>query len=328
MARGLIRAALLFFTLVTVVLAVLAWGRAQFERPGPLERETTVILARGIGLAGIAATLAEEGVIESPLVFTVGVRLIGADRRLQAGEYAFPAAVSAREVVDVLMNGRIVVRRVTVPEGLTSMQVVALLEATDGLTGSVDRVPEEGSLLPETYHFSFGDRRAELIARMQEAMPATLTELWADRAPDLPFTRPKDAQILASIVEKETALEEEHRRIAGVFINRLRRNMRLQSDPTVVYGITGGAGPLDRPLTREDLERKTPYNTYLISGLPPGPIANPGRAAIAAVLNPAETDELYFVADGKGGHAFARTLEEHNRNVARWHRLRGEGGDQ
>lgn len=328
MARGLTRAALLLLTLVAVMLALLAWGRAKFERPGPLERETTAILAPGMGLADIAATLAEKGMIESPLLFVLGVRLLGAERRLKAGEYAFPAGVSAREVADLLVSGRTVVRRITVPEGMTSMQVVAQLEATEGLTGSIERVPEEGSLLPETYHFSFGDRRQDLLAWMQDEMPATLMELWAERAPNLPFTGPREALILASIVEKETALENERRRIAAVFINRLKRGMRLEADPTVVYGIAAGSGALDRSLTHEDLERETPYNTYLISGLPPGPIANPGRAAIAAVLNPAETDELYFVADGKGGHVFAVTLEEHNRNVARWRALRGEGADQ
>ncbi len=314
--------------LAVVGSAALLWGRFAFERAGPLSDETTVVLPRGVGLDGIAQRLAQAGVIENPWLFTQGVRLSLAARKLRAGEYAFPAAVSARGVMDMLLSGQTVQRRLTVPEGMTTRHVIDLVTGTEGLVGELDRMPEEGALLPETYYFSYGDSRADVVVRMGVAMRTALDELWEARAEDLPFATPREALILASIVEKETALAVERPRIAGVFINRLRRRMRLQSDPTVLYAITGGRGASDRSLTRADLEIASPYNTYRVSGLPPTPIANPGRAAIAAVLRPLATDELYFVADGTGGHVFARTLKEHNRNVARWQRRkrRGEEG--
>jgi UPF0755 protein len=236
--------------------------------------------------------------------------------------------VSPREVVAILQSGETIVRRLTVPEGLTSARVLELVDGAEGLQGHVGRMPEEGRLLPETYHFSYGDDRADLVARMEEAMEIALARLWLERSDDLPFATPEDALTLASIVERETAVERERRRVAAVFINRLRRGMRLQSDPTVVYALTEGEGVLGRRLVRDDLRIDHPYNTYVNTGLPPGPIANPGRASIAAVLNPAETRELYFVADGSGGHAFATTLDEHNRNVARWRRLRRQQADE
>jgi UPF0755 protein len=227
-----------------------------------------------------------------------------------------------RGAVEILRKGDTVVRRVTIPEGLSSHQVVALLLQTPGLRGEVAEAPAEGTLLPETYHFSYGDERAVLLARMAEAMNTTLAKLWPKRDQGLPFASPDEARSLAAMVEKETSLAEERPRVAGVFINRLRRGMRLQSDPTVVYGLTGGARPLGRALSREDLDRPTPYNTYRIGGLPPGPIANPGRAAIWAVLHPMVSNELYFVADGTGGHAFAATFAQHRRNVRRWRRAK------
>ncbi|MDP6352529.1 MAG: endolytic transglycosylase MltG, partial [Alphaproteobacteria bacterium] len=247
----------------------------------------------------------------------IGARAEGA---LQAGEYRLEAAVSPRAVMEQLVAGRTVVHRLTVPEGLTSAEIVALVETDDALSGIVAARPPEGSLLPETYHFARGDDRSALLARMAAEMTRALGELWSARSADLPLDTVGDALILASIIEKETGLAIERPRIAGVFVNRLRKGMRLQSDPTVVYGLTGGDGPLDRALTRADLAQAHAYNTYIIKGLPTGPIANPGRASIAAALNPEETEDLYFVADGSGGHAFARTLAEHNRNVARWRR--------
>jgi UPF0755 protein len=223
-------------------------------------------------------------------------------------------------VLSLLREGRTVVRHLTIPEGLTTVEILALLDDAPGLSG--DRSPPaEGTLLPETYNYSWGDSRAGMMARMQKAMAETLAKLWASRAAGLPLATPEAAVTLASLVEKETALAAERPRVAGVFVNRLRLGMRLQSDPTVVYALTAGKGPLGRELTRADLEVPSPYNTYRIDGLPPGPIANPGRAAIAAALQPLASRELYFVADGSGGHAFASTLEEHNRNVTRWRKL-------
>ena len=319
--RLALRLLYVLLALGVILGGVLGWGYAQFVRPGPLEARTTVIVPRGAGVEGIANELARRGVIADPLVFRLGVRASGGDKGLRAGEYAFAPRISAFEVMGLLQSGKTVVRRLTVAEGLTAAQVIATLTATDGLVGEVAAVPDEGNLLPETYHFSFGEGREALLARMSGAMGEVLADLWEERAPDLPLRTPREALILASVVEKETARAEERPRIAGVFINRLRKGMRLQSDPAVVYGLTMGKRPLGRPLNRADLKKPSPYNTYQIAGLPPSPICNPGRAAIAAVLDPAPTDELYFVADGSGGHVFARTLAEHNRNVARWRKI-------
>ena len=321
MARLALRIVYVLLVLGVLLGGVLGWGYAQFVRPGPLKAPAVVIVPPGTGVEGIATELVRGGVLFDALVFRLGVRLTRANTALRAGEYAFPAGISAREVVALLESGKTVVRRVTVAEGLTSAQIVARLDTTDGLNGTIKEIPGEGTLLPETYHFSFGDRRKAMISRMTDAMDATLEDLWERRAADLPFESPMAALILASIVEKETGRPDERARIAGVFVNRLRKRMRLQSDPTVAYGLISNGRPLGRRLTRADLKTPTPYNTYVIEGLPPAPICNPGRAAITAVLGPAATDELYFVADGTGGHAFARTLKEHNRNVARWRKI-------
>ncbi|MFC7608407.1 endolytic transglycosylase MltG [Teichococcus aestuarii] len=243
---------------------------------------------------------------------------------LRAGEYLFPAQGSLREVVSVLRNARPVQRRLTLPEGLTARQMATLLEQAEGLTGEMP-VIDEGELLPETYAYSWGDTRAAVARRAGAAMREALERLWKDRAEGLPLASPREALVLASIVERETGMPEERGQVAGVFINRLKRNMPLQSDPTVAYAAADG-GVLDRPLSRADLERDHPFNTYRIRGLPPGPIASPGLESLRAVLNPQETDALYFVADGNGGHAFARTLEEHNRNVARWRAIERQRG--
>lgn len=322
MGRLVIRFGLVFMAAAAAIVAGFLWGTARFVQPGPLVAPTTVIVPRGVGLEEIAALLNREGVIENPLLFTIGVRLFGGERTLMAGEYAVPAAVSPREVMRLLQSGETVVRRLTVVEGLTAAEVLSRIAETEGLVGPLPDTPGEGRMLPETYHFSYGHERAAMVSRMVRAMDETLGELWAGRAPDLPFATQEEALTLASLIEKETGRDDERARIAAVFVNRLKKGMRLQSDPTVVYALTGGAGALDRPLTRADLEVDHPYNTYVVDGLPPGPIANPGRASIAAALNPAETDELYFVADGNGGHLFAETLEDHNRNAAYWRQTR------
>lgn len=298
------------------------WGHRQFTAPGPSTSETRLVVARGLGTSSIADELAAAGVVADPLVFKVGVKIFAEGRPLRAGEYVFPAGASARDVMEMLIAGKTVVRRLTVAEGLTSREIVAAIAAAEGLEGSLpEDVPSEGMLLPETYHYSWGDERADILRRMQESMRAALDELWPRRAEGLPFRTPEEAVILASVVEKETGVESERARVAAVFVNRLRRGMPLQSDPTVIYALTKGEAPLGRPLLKADLAVDDPYNTYRYPGLPPGPIANPGKAAIAATLQPAETEELYFVADGSGGHAFAKTLEEHNRNVAKWRKL-------
>lgn len=300
---------------------VLLWADDAFTRPGPSAEDSVIILPRGAGLDEIARRLGQARIIDSPWLFRIGVRLSGAARDLQAGEFLFTAGLSAEGVMNHLLRGRPVARRLTVPEGMTSRRVVELIDAAAGLEGFIVGLPDEGALLPETYHYALGDYRAEMVQRMTAAMTETLAALWSARQDGLPFKTPFDALILASMVERETALADERRHVAGVFINRLRRGMRLQSDPTVIYGLTGGETALERPLRRADLKHDSPYNTYRIRGLPPGPIANPGRSSIAAVLDPLATEDLYFVADGAGGHVFARTLAEHNRNVAKWRKL-------
>ena len=317
------------FRLAGVLLALLAAAAAgfafrawqDFHAPGPLAETRRVVVPKGAGLAPLAALLAGRGVLRGPLAFRLFVTVDGAGNRLKAGEYDFPAGASAASVRDLLLAGRTVVRRLTVPEGLTTAAVLDLLRKAEGLVGEPPD-PGEGRLLPETYHYSYGDSRAGLAARMQRAMDKELARLFRGRPADSPLRSETELLTLASIVEKETGVSGERARVAGVFVNRLKRGMRLQTDPTVIYALTGGREALGRPLTRADLRVDHPYNTYRIPGLPPGPIANPGRAALAAAAQPAETDALYFVADGAGGHRFARTLREHNRNAARYRRLK------
>lgn len=312
-----------------IVIGLLAAGAAlyaiqSFSAPGPLAEPTRVTLERGDSLEAASRRLEEAGVIRSAAIFRVGARYRGVAQSVKFGEYEIPAGASMEEVLDIVVSGRSVQYRVTVAEGLTSWEVVELLKATDILTGDIDEVPPEGSLAPDTYFVARGARRQEVLARMRAAQEKALQEAWAARDPDLPLNSPEEALTLASIVEKETGVAAERRLVAGVFVNRLRRGMRLQSDPTIIYGITKGQGALGRGLRRSEIDRPTPYNTYVIDRLPPGPIANPGRSAIEAVMNPEETEALYFVADGTGGHVFANTLREHQRNVAAWRKIERE----
>ena len=318
------RAALFLLILVLFVSASGAtlyyWGYRTFHSPGNSEQAIRMVVPRGASLNRIAELLHEVSAIDMPRVFVLAARILDESRAIKAGEYEFAAGASQRAILTTLTLGRTVQRRITVPEGLSVAEVLALLNNTTALNGTAS-LPPEGSLLPETYRFELGDDRTALIRRMTEAMNHTVGSLWSKRAKGLPLENPEQAIILASIVEKETGIPEERARVAAVFLNRMRKGMRLQSDPTVVYGITRGHRPLGRAISRKNLSTNTPYNTYRIPGLPPGPICNPGRDAIAAVLNPIQTDELYFVADGTGGHAFSKTLAEHHRNVARWRRL-------
>lgn len=317
MPAGLRSFLLLGVGLVLVAALVLILGWTRYTLPGPLTEARTVIVLRGSGVDDIARQLWRAGVLAEPYSFQFGVRFDESAGRLRPGEYAFPAAISPREVAAMMAAGRTVVRRLTLPEGLTTAQMLALVRTAEGLEGDIGDAPGEGELLPETFFYSWGDSRRQMVARARRAMGDLVAELWARRAPDLPLRTPAEAVILASIVEKETAIAEERPQVAAVFLNRLRRGMRLQADPTVIYGLTAGAGPLDRPLSRIDLETAHRWNTYVIAGLPPTPIANPGRASLQATLQPAASEDLYFVADGSGRHLFARTLAEHNRNVAR-----------
>ncbi len=312
----------LIIVLVLSGVGAWTWVYSMFSQPGPLATETTVIIPKGSGIGRIAGLLSERGVISNALLFRVGAAARGATTSLRAGEFLIPAYVSSNDVLEILRSGKTIVRRLTVAEGLTTREVLNRVFRTEGLTGQITSRPDEGRLLPETYHFSYGDSREGLVKRMRVAMNKTLGELWTNRKANVPYRTPSEALVMASIVERETGLVAERAKVAGVFVNRLNRGMRLQSDPTVIYGLMGDSGSLGRRLTRKDLAYDHPYNTYIHGGLPPGPIANPGRAALQAALNPAETDALYFVANGTGGHAFARTLKEHNRNVAAWRKIR------
>jgi UPF0755 protein len=320
MPRALRRIGLVL-ALLAAAAGLAAWqGWRAYTAPGPLAEERAVAIPRG-GAEGIAGALSRAGVIGDTRAFALAAWATRAEGPLRAAEFAFPPGASLQEVLRILREGRPVQRRLTIPEGLSARQIATLLERTEGLTGDIPPIAE-GALLPETYAYQRGDARAALVRRAEAAMAQALAEAWAGRAEGLPLASPREALVLASIVERETGLAEERARIAAVFVNRLRRGMPLQSDPTVIYAAAEGAA-FDRPITRADLERDHPFNTYRNRGLPPAPIAAPGREALRAVTRPAQTEELFFVATGEGGHAFARTLEEHNRNVARW-RARGQ----
>lgn len=308
-----------------VLGGALAYVFAQYKAPGPLEGDAVVVIEAGTGFKAIAAQLEAAGVIADARMFMLPALFEKTHRDAKAGEYAFAARISPRAVMEKLVKGDVVVHQITIPEGLTTQQVLALIAAEERLTGDVPEGIAEGALLPETYQFLRGDTREKIVNTMQESLKKVLAEAWETRAEGLPLATPEEALVLASIVERETGVASERAEVAGVYVNRLRLGMLLQADPTVAYGVMVEKGvldkPLDRPLLRGDLKRDTPYNTYIRAGLPPTPIACVGAAAIRATLNPQLTDALYFVATGNGGHRFARTLEEHNRNVAEYRKV-------
>jgi peptidoglycan lytic transglycosylase G len=316
-----------FFLLACLSVGVFYWVKVQFDQPGPLATSTVIVIPRGEGVSAIAERLERDGVIADRRIFMTSIlyfMYLKGQGSLKAGEYEFRKYATMRQVLDTLVEGKSIEHKVTLAEGLTSYQIVQKLMAQPELHGQITEIPAEGSLLPDTYRFGRNDTRQDIIERMRAAQAKFLTKVWETRDEDIVVTTPEEAVILASIVEKETGRADERPLIASVFQNRLRRNMRLQSDPTIIYGLVGGKGVLDHPIQQDELDRDTGYNTYKINGLPPTPIANPGRAAIEAVLRPAKTKDLYFVADGSGGHVFAPTLVEHNRNVTKWRKVERE----
>lgn len=317
------------FALVAVG-AGLYLGKQKFEQAGPLKQDATVIVSSGAGLSGITDRLTDKGVIADDwaddLIFNLGVRFYKNEKKLKAGEYAFAPGVSMRQVMTDLVEGNAVNHAVTIPEGWTTAQIVERVKAHPVLVGDVEEVPAEGELLPETYSFTRGTTRQQIIDQMKAAQTKALKEIWERRVADLPIKTPEELVTLASVVEKETAKADERSRVAGVFVNRLNKSMRLQSDPTILYGLFGGeAWTTDRSaITQSQLKAENKYNTYQIDGLPPGPIGNPGRAAMEAVANPSRTKDLFFVADGTGGHVFAETYEQHQANVRKWRQIERE----
>jgi UPF0755 protein len=321
------------FTLLILALLVgggaIVVGKSRFEAPGPLAEDKVVTIPPRSGMMEIADLLQREGVIdEHRLVFAGGVLAMNARSGLKAGEYLFQKHASVRDVVETIVDGKVVQHQITIPEGLTSEQIVARLLESDLLSGNIKEVPREGSLLPDSYYFHRGFSREQMIARMRQAQDRLMREVWERRNPDLPVRTPEQLLILASIIEKETGKPEERTRVAAVFANRLKQKMKLQSDPTIVYGLVFGKGSLGRPITRADIQSQTPYNTYVIEGLPPGPITNPGRASIEAAANPARTKELFFVADGTGGHTFSETYDQHQKAVAKLRAIEHEASGE
>ncbi|MDY0029291.1 MAG: endolytic transglycosylase MltG [Pseudobdellovibrionaceae bacterium] len=313
---------------ITIAAALSAYSVYLYGQPGPFDSAQTFQIEKGNGARIIASNLKDQKLISNDLIFLITLKLKGKGATLKAGEYEIQAHATISDIQNQLIEGRVVQRKFTIPEGRTSFEIVEILDATEGLIGEIKDTPAEGTLLPDTYHFTRDEPRIDKINQMQQAMASVKADLWDKRQKDLPFTTWEEAVTLASIVEKETGVAHERKTIAGVFINRLRQGIPLQSDPTVIYAITKGAhknegqGPLGRRLLLKDLQIESPYNTYRNAGLPPGPIANPGKDAIEAVLNPEKNDFIYFVADGTGGHVFAKTLVEHNKNVSEWRKLR------
>jgi UPF0755 protein len=310
---------------ITIVLVLMigaggvyVYGRQKLEAPGPLQEDKVVNIPARAGMTDIADILQREGVIDNNRWAFIGsVFALKARSELKPGEYSFQKSASLRDVIGTIVEGKVVQHAVTIPEGLTSEQIVARLSENDIFAGAVREMPREGTLLPETYKFPRGTSRDQVIARMQQAQKRVLAEIWERHNPDIPVKTPEQLVTLASIVEKETGKADERSRVAAVFVNRLRQKIKLQSDPTIIYGLVGGRGTLGRPIKRSEIQQPSPYNTYVVDGLPPGPIANPGRASLEAAANPARTRDLFFVADGTGGHAFTETYDQHQKNVAK-----------
>jgi UPF0755 protein len=294
------------------------YGKQKIEAPGPLREDKVVNIPARAGMTDIADILQREGVIDNNRwAFFGSVFALKARADLKPGEYSFQKNASLRDVIGTIVEGKVVQHLVTIPEGLTSEQIVARLSENEIFSGTIREIPREGTLLPETYKFPRGTSREQVVQRMQQAQKRVLAEIWERRTADVPVKTPEQLVTLASIVEKETGRPDERSRVAAVFANRLRQKMKLQSDPTIIYGLVGGKGTLGRPIKRSEITQPSPYNTYVIEGLPPGPIANPGRASLEAAANPARTRDLFFVADGTGGHSFTETYEQHQKNVVR-----------
>ena len=309
-------------TLILVAMigsgAVYIYGKHKIEAPGPLQEDKIVNIPSRAGVTDIADVLQREGVIDdNRWAFIGSVFALKARADMKPGEYAFPKNASLRDVIGTIVEGKVVQHSVTIPEGLTSEQIVARLTDNEIFSGSIREIPREGTLLPETYKFPRGFSREQVIQRMQAAQKRVLAEIWERRSSETPVKTPEQLVTLASIVEKETGKADERSRVASVFANRMRLKMKLQSDPTIIYGLVGGKGTLGRPIRRSEIQQPSPYNTYVIDGLPPGPIANPGRASLEATANPARTRDLFFVADGTGGHAFTETYDQHQKYVAK-----------
>ena len=311
--------------IITIILILMIgggggyiYGKQRIEAPGPLQEDKVVNIPARAGMTDIADILQREGVIDNNRWAFIGaVFALKARSELKPGEYLFPKSASLRDVVATIVEGKVVQHAVTIPEGLTSEQIVARLSDNDIFSGTVRELPREGTLLPETYKFPRGTPREQAITRMQQAQKRILAEIWERRSPDLPVRSPEQLVTLASIIEKETGKADERSRVAAVFVNRLRQKIKLQSDPTIIYGLVGGKGTLGRPIKRNEIQQPSPYNTYVVDGLPPGPISNPGRASLEAAANPARTRDLFFVADGSGGHAFSDSYDQHQKNVAK-----------
>ena len=311
--------------IITVILigmlgvgGIYLYGKQKIEAPGPLQEDKIVNIPSRAGMTDIADILQREGVIDNNRWAFIGsVFALKARADLKPGEYSFQKNASLRDVIGTMVEGKVVQHSVTIPEGLTSEQIVDRLSENDIFSGTIREIPREGTLLPETYKFPRGTKREQVIQRLQQAQKRVLAEIWERRNPDVPVKTPEQLVTLASIVEKETGKPDERSRVAAVFVNRLKQRMKLQSDPTIIYGLVGGKGTLGRPIKRSEIMQPSPFNTYVVEGLPPGPIANPGRASLEAAANPARTRDLFFVADGTGGHSFTETYEQHQKNVAR-----------